>query len=61
MEKVFYVSKNAEGIKNDNEIFAPTFNRFQRVDKLNDLLNRGWSIKKFVTENDEAFFVLEKD
>lgn len=57
MEKIFYVSKNT----NDKSFAsAPDMDRFQRVEKLNSLLQLGWAIKEFRTESEGSFFVLEK-
>lgn len=40
---------------------APEMDRFQRVEQLNGLLEAGWVIKDFKTDNEDAFFVLEKE
>lgn len=58
MEKIFYVSKNT----NDKSFAsAPDMDRFQRVEKLNSLLEMGWAIKEFRNESEGSFFVLEKN
>lgn len=54
MQKRFYVSKNT---KSD----APGYNRFMRITQLNALLSQGWIIKEFVKEDNEEFFVIEKN
>ncbi len=60
MQKVFYISKNSDRYENRSDMSAPDLDRFQRVEQLNGLLEKGWSIKDFKTDNDDAFFVLEK-
>ncbi|MBR1764057.1 MAG: hypothetical protein IJ746_01550 [Ruminococcus sp.] len=57
MQKIFYISRNTDGGK---ELPAPNMNRFDRIKKLNALLECGWAIKDFKTEKDGEFFVLEK-
>ncbi|MBR1393176.1 MAG: hypothetical protein IJ561_05005 [Ruminococcus sp.] len=52
MEKIFYVTRNGA---------APDMNRFARIEKLNRLLEVGWTIKSYVNENDSEFFVLVRD
>lgn len=60
MQKVFYVSKNSENNENHGNT-APGFDRFSRIEKLNLLLSMGWSIKSFSSDNNEEYFVLEKE
>ena len=60
MQKVFYVSKNSENNENHGNT-VPGFDRFSRIEKLNLLLSMGWSIKSFSSENNEEYFVLEKE
>lgn len=60
MQKIFYVSKSADGYGDRENMPLPDMDRFQRVEKLNRLLETGWSIKDFKTDNDGSFFVLEK-
>jgi hypothetical protein len=60
MQKVFYVSKNSENNDNHGNT-APDFDRFSRIEKLNLLLSMGWNIKSFSSENNEEYFVLEKE
>ncbi len=55
MQKIFYVSRNSDGIS------APNMNRFARIEQLNRLLACGWRIKSFVNEDNNEFFVLEKN
>jgi len=55
MQKIFYVSKNG------GQGSAPDMNRFARIEQLNRLLSMGWQIKSYKNENDNEFFVLEKD
>ena len=60
MQKVFYISKNSDRYENRSDMSAPDLDRFQRVEQLNGLLEKGWSIKDFKTDDDDVFFVLEK-
>lgn len=60
MQKVFYVSKNSDRYENRSDNAAPDLDRFQRIEQLNGLLEKGWTIKDFKTDNNDAFFVLEK-
>lgn len=53
MTKRFYVTKAPSGS-------APGFDRFSRIEQLNDLLAQGWRIKEFVSDKDEAFFIIDK-
>lgn len=61
MQKVFYISRNSDKYENRNDTAAPELDRFQRVEQLNLLLSNGWSIKDFKTDNNDAFFLLEKE
>ena len=60
MQKVFYVSKNSDRYENRRDAAAPDLDRFQRIEQLNGLLENGWTIKDFKSDNNDAFFVLEK-
>lgn len=55
MQKMFFVTKNSE--KNGN---APVNDRFQRIDKLNELLINGWEIAEFKVDGGDAYFLLKK-
>lgn len=57
MQKVFYIQKT--GANGDEHI--PTTNRFERIEKLNLLLNSGWRIGNFVCQDGDEYFLLEKD
>lgn len=57
MEKLFYVAKNSEG----GGTKVPVTNRFERIQKLNMLLESGWRIKKVCADDSEEYFVLEKE
>ena len=59
MEKIFYITRNSE-LGGNGENKAPNFDRFQRVEQLNSLLETGWSIKGFETTSDDSYFLLEK-
>lgn len=61
MQKAFYVSRNNDRYENRGNVSAPEMDRFQRVEQLNGLLEAGWVIKDFKTDNEDAFFVLEKE
>jgi hypothetical protein len=56
MTKTFYVSKSTDG----NVDGAPTTDRFERIERLNMLLEHGWTIKNFSKTDNEEYFVLEK-
>ncbi|MGN0633347.1 MAG: hypothetical protein ACI4JW_05710 [Oscillospiraceae bacterium] len=56
MTKKFFISK-AEKSASD----APDLDRFQRVEKLNEMLAVGWQIKGFYNEAEGSYFVLEKN
>lgn len=56
MEKIFYISKGNE----NGDASIPTTDRFQRIEKMNMLLNSGWKIKEFVNSGREEYFLLEK-
>jgi predicted GNAT superfamily acetyltransferase len=58
MQKKFYISSNSEESKGG--VNAPKLDRFRRVEQLNDMLSRGWSIKEFKNEGDDSYFLLEK-
>ena len=54
MLKKFYITKAAEGVN------APSLDRFQRMEQLNDMLHLGWTIKGFKDDGSESYFLLEK-
>ena len=56
MTKIFYIKKNIS----DGTDSVPTTDRFERMEKLNLLLSSGWTIKEFISDNGEEYFVLEK-
>ncbi len=56
MEKTFFIRKTMT----DNDHAAPTTDRFQRIEKLNLLVNSGWVIKGFKSSENEEYFLLEK-
>ncbi len=60
MQKVFYVSQNTDSYESGENAHAPCMNRFQRIEQLNGLLEKGWNIKEFKTDNEGAFFILER-
>lgn len=60
MQKIFYVSRQTEDTADGQTSHAPDMDRFQRIDKLNELIARGWSIKEFKEEEESSYFVLEK-
>ena len=57
MQKIFYITKCSE----KSEASPPEFDRFKRVEHLNELLDLGWRIKELKTENCDTYFILEKD
>lgn len=54
MQKIFYVSKSSDAN-------APDMDKFRRVEKLNNLISLGWEIKEMKVENEDTYFVLEKE
>lgn len=56
MEKTFFIRRSASG----DGVPAPVYDRFQRIEKLNLLVENGWSIKDFKCDADEEYFILEK-
>ena len=56
MEKTFFIRKSATG----DEVCAPAYDRFQRIEKLNLLVDSGWVIKSFKCDANEEYFILEK-
>ena len=56
MEKTFFISKSASS----EEKSAPAYDRFQRIEKLNLLVDSGWVIKSFKFDAHEEYFILEK-
>ena len=56
MEKTFFIRKSASG----DEVSVPTYDRFQRIEKLNLLVDSGWVIKSFKCDAQEEYFILEK-
>ena len=56
MEKTFFISRSAS----DDETGAPAYDRFQRIEKLNLLVDSGWKIKSFKCDANEEYFILEK-
>jgi hypothetical protein len=58
MQKIFYIS-NSSNERNEGAN-APQFDRFRRVEQLNDRLARGWVIKEFKNNGEDSYFVLEK-
>lgn len=56
MEKTFFIRKSAS----DEGTGAPDYNRFQRIEKLNLLVDSGWVIKSFKCDAQEEYFILEK-
>ena len=57
MQKKVYVSKQ---IGNET-VFAPVIDRFTQVERLNDLVSLGWKIVRFVEEERNSYFILEKE
>jgi len=56
MEKTFFIRRSASG----DGVPAPVYDRFQRIEKLNLLVESGWAIKDFKCDADEEYFILEK-
>lgn len=56
MEKTFFIRKTAVGDGSP----APAYDRFQRIEKLNLLVDSGWVIKSFKCDPQEEYFILEK-
>lgn len=56
MEKTFFIRKAVS----DDEYGAPAYDRFQRIEKLNLLVDSGWVIKSFQCNAQEEYFILEK-
>ena len=56
MEKTFFIRKSASA----DEAGAPAYDRFQRIEKLNLLVDSGWVIKSFKCDSHEEYFILEK-
>ena len=56
MEKTFFIRKSASS----DGVPAPVYDRFQRIEKLNLLVDSGWVIKDFKCDADEEYFILEK-
>lgn len=54
MTKTFFISKNTD------DTAAPQLDRFQRIEKLNEMLLAGWVIKSFETDGSSSYFLLEK-
>ena len=58
MLKKFYITKSsgdqAEGVN------APSLDKFQRMEQLNDMLHLGWEIKEFKNDGSDSYFLLEK-
>ncbi len=54
MQKKFYVSATQDGA-------APSFNRFSRIDQLNELISQGWVIKQYFNNSEGEFFLIEKN
>lgn len=61
MQKVFFISRNSDKYENRSDVNAPSLDRFQRVEQLNEMLALGWSIKDFKTSQGDSYFLLEKD
>ncbi len=57
MQKIVYVSKSV----NEDSAFVPAIDRFSQVEKLNDLVSLGWRIVRFVEEDKNSYFILEKE
>ena len=55
MEKTFFIRKSASG----DGVPAPVYDRFQRIEKLNLLVDSGWVIKDFKCDADEEYFILD--
>ena len=43
MQKIFFISNNSQKVSAG--VQAPHLDRFQRVEQLNEMLSRGWSLK----------------
>ena len=56
MEKTFFIKKSAG---TDGQMI-PTTDRFKRIEKLNLLVDSGWVIKGFKSNENEEYFLLEK-
>ena len=58
MLKKFYITKTsgemAEGVN------APSLDRFQRMEQLNQMLHLGWKIKEFKNDGSDTYFLLER-
>lgn len=58
MLKKFYITRTssdaAEGIN------APSLDKYQRMEQLNDMLSLGWVIKDFKDTEGESYFLLER-
>lgn len=59
MQKIFFISNNSQKVSAG--VQAPHLDRFQRVEQLNEMLSRGWSIKEFKSTGADSYFVLEKE
>ena len=57
MKKVVYISRG----RLEGQTFVPFTDRFSQVDKLNDLVSLGWRIVRFVEEDKNSYFILEKE
>lgn len=55
MQKTFFIRKSSAEMEG-----APTYDRFQRIEKLNLLVDSGWEIKGFESNQQEEYFLLEK-
>lgn len=55
MKKTFFIRKASAEMEG-----APTCDRFQRIEKLNMLVDSGWVIKGFESNAQEEYFLLEK-
>lgn len=60
MQKIFYVSRNSEDGSEDLSGHAPDMDRFQRIDKLNEMISLGWKIVGMNNDGKSTYFVLEK-
>ena len=58
MLKKFYITKSA-GDKSEG-VNAPSLDRFQRMEQLNNMLHLGWTIKEFKDNGNESYFLLER-
>lgn len=59
MQKIFFISNNSQKVSAG--VQAPHLDRFQRVEQLNEMFSRGWSIKEFKSTGADSYFVLEKE